>query len=64
MRGLAIVMTLIVTSSPALTVLIQTGLLPQTTDVTTWIFLAFEFGGIAVVSVIGLWMLRRAWRRA
>jgi RsiW-degrading membrane proteinase PrsW (M82 family) len=64
MRGLAIVMTLIVTSSPALTVLMQTGLLPQTTDVTTWIFLAFEFGGIAVVSVVGLWMLRRAWRRA
>jgi hypothetical protein len=44
--------------------LIQTGLLPQTTDVTTWIFLAFEFSGIAVVSVVGLWMLRRAWRRA
>jgi hypothetical protein len=64
MRGLAIVLTLIVTSSPALTVLMQTGLLPQTTDVTTWIFLAFEFGGIAVVSGVGLWMLRRAWRRA
>src|ERR1700674_2375244 len=30
MRGLAIVMTLIVTSSPALTVLMQTGLLPET----------------------------------
>jgi RsiW-degrading membrane proteinase PrsW (M82 family) len=64
MRGLAIVLTLIVTSSPALTVLIQTGLLPQTTDVSTWIFLAFEFGGIAVISGVGLWMLRRAWRRA
>jgi protease PrsW len=64
MRGLAIVMTLLVTSSPALNVLMQGGLLPQTTDVTTWIFLAFEFGGMAVVSAVGLWMLRRAWRRA
>jgi protease PrsW len=64
MRGLAIVMTLLVTSSPALNVLMQGGLLPQTTDVVTWIFLAFEFGGMAVVSAIGLLMLRRAWRRA
>jgi hypothetical protein len=57
-------MTLLVTSSPALNVLMQGGLLPQTTDVVTWIFLAFEFGGMAVVSAIGLLMLRRAWRRA
>jgi hypothetical protein len=64
MRGLAIVMTLLVTSSPALTVLMQGGLLPQSTDVVTWIFLTFEFGGMAVVSAVGLWMLRRAWRRA
>jgi len=64
MRGLAIVMTLLVTSSPALAVLMQGGLLPQTTAVVTWIFLAFEFGGMAVVSVVGIWMLRRAWRRA
>jgi RsiW-degrading membrane proteinase PrsW (M82 family) len=63
MRGLAIVMTLLVTSSPALAVLMQGGLLPQTTAVVTWIFLAFEFGGMAVVSLVGLWMLRRAWRR-
>jgi hypothetical protein len=41
--------------------LIQTGLLPQTTGVTTWIFLPFEFGDIAVVSGVGLWMLGRAW---
>jgi RsiW-degrading membrane proteinase PrsW (M82 family) len=64
MRGLAIVMTLLVTSSPALNVLMQGGLLPQTTDVVTWIFLTFEFGGIVLISALGLWMLRRAWRRA
>jgi protease PrsW len=66
MRGLAILMTLLVTSSPALTVFIQGGLMPRSTstDVITWIFLAFEFGGMAVVSAVGLWMLRRAWRHA
>jgi RsiW-degrading membrane proteinase PrsW (M82 family) len=64
MRGLAIVMTLLVTSSPALTALMQGGLLPRSEDVVTWIFLAFEFGGIALISALGLWMLRRAWRHA
>jgi protease PrsW len=64
MRGLAIVMTLLVTSSPALTALMQGGLLPRSEDVVTWIFLAFEFGGVALISALGLWMLRHAWRRA
>src|SRR5947209_6750304 len=27
-------------------------------------FVAFEFGGITVISAVGVWMLRRAWLRA
>jgi hypothetical protein len=64
MRGIAIVLTLITTNSPALGALLRQGLLPASSAVVTWIFLTFEFGGMAIVSVIGLWMLRAAWRRA
>jgi RsiW-degrading membrane proteinase PrsW (M82 family) len=64
MRGIAIVLTLIVTSSPALPALMDQGILPRSYAVIQWIFNAFQFGGLAVISLIGLWMLRRAWRRA
>jgi RsiW-degrading membrane proteinase PrsW (M82 family) len=63
-RGIAIVLTLVVTSSPALVELTQQGVLPRSTGVITWIFVAFEYGGLALVSAIGLAMLRRSWRRA
>jgi RsiW-degrading membrane proteinase PrsW (M82 family) len=64
MRGIAIVLTLIATSSPALPVLMRDGILPRSYAVIQWIFNAFQFGGLAVISLIGLWMLRRAWVRA
>jgi len=64
MRGIAIVLTLLTTNSPALTVLLQQGLLPASSAVATWIFVTFEFGGMGIVSMIGLWMLRASWRRA
>jgi len=64
MRGIAIVLTLLTTNSPALTVLLQQGLLPASSAVATWIFVTFEFGGMGIVSMIGLWMLRSSWRRA
>jgi hypothetical protein len=31
--------------------------------VIQWVFDAFQFGGLASFSLIGLWMLRRGWRR-
>jgi protease PrsW len=64
MRGIAIVLTVIITASPALAGLTQQGILPASTQVVTWIFLVFEFAGMALVSVVGLLMLRSAWRRA
>jgi hypothetical protein len=64
MRGIAIILTLLVTSSPALPALMDQGVLPRSYSVILWIFNAFQFGGLAVISLIGLWMLRRAWRRA
>lgn len=64
MRGIAIVLTVLTTNSPALTALMQQGILPASTAVATWIFLSFEFGGMAIISLIGLLMLRSEWRRA
>jgi protease PrsW len=64
MRGIAIVLTVLTTNSPALTALMQQGILPASSAVVTWIFLCFEFGGMAIVSLIGLLMLRSEWRRA
>jgi RsiW-degrading membrane proteinase PrsW (M82 family) len=64
MRGIAIILTLIATSSPALAVLMNDGILPRSYAVIGWIFNAFQFGGLAAISLVGLWMLRRAWRRA
>jgi protease PrsW len=64
MRGIAIVLTVLISNSPALTGLMQRGVLPASTEVVTWIFLCFEFGGMAIVSLIGLLMLRSAWHRA
>jgi len=61
MRGIAILLTLVVTSS---TGLIQSGSIPRAAAVVPWIFLLFEFGGIGVISAVGLWMLRQTWKRA
>ncbi|MDP9321499.1 MAG: hypothetical protein M3P16_10450 [Chloroflexota bacterium] len=48
----------------SLPALMDQGVLPRSYSVILWIFNAFQFGGLAVISLIGLWMLRRAWRRA
>ena len=50
--------------SPALAELHRQGLLPRAEGVVTWIFLTFQFGGMAILSVVGLLLLRSAWRRA
>jgi hypothetical protein len=55
---------LIITASPALTGLTQQGIVPASGQVVIWIFLTFEFAGMALVSLVGLLMLRSAWRRA
>jgi protease PrsW len=64
MRAIAIVVTLIATASPALPALMDHGILPRSNTVILWIFNAVQFGGLAVLSIVGLWLLRRAWRRA
>ena len=64
MRGIAILLTLFATSSPALAELHRQGLLPRAEGVVTWIFLTFQFGGMAILSVVGVLLLRSAWRRA
>ena len=64
MRGIAILLTLVATSSPALVELSRDGLLPRAERTNTWIFLAFEFGGMVVLSAIGLALLTSFWRRS
>ncbi len=59
MRGIAILLTLLLTSSP-----LGLNPFPRATDVAPLLFLVFELGGMAFVSAVGLFMLRRAWRRA
>ena len=60
MRGIAIILTVLVTSRPAA----FAGSLPRSDEVVGFAFLAFEFSGIAIVSAVGLLMLRSAWHRA
>ena len=59
MRGIAILLTLLLTSGP-----LALNPFPRATDVAPALFLVFELGGMAVVSAVGLFMLRRSWRRA
>jgi RsiW-degrading membrane proteinase PrsW (M82 family) len=61
MRGIAIILTVLVTSGPAV---LEQGSIPRSGAVVGLAFLAFEFFGIAVVSAIGLLMLRSSWHRA
>lgn len=64
MRGIAIVLTVLVTSTAQATGIFQGGVIPKSTEVVSVIFLGFELGGMAIVSAVGLLMLRAAWRRA
>jgi len=64
MRGIAIVLAVLVASTPPLQARLARGDLPQAQEVVAEWFLGFEFGGMAIISVIGVWMLRRAWTRA
>jgi RsiW-degrading membrane proteinase PrsW (M82 family) len=64
MRGIAIVLTVVVGSMAAQASELQQGSVPRSGAVVGVLFLVFEFSGIAIVSGIGLWMLRSSWRRA
>lgn len=64
MRGIAFVLTLIFAATRAQRIAIMEGIIlpPTITEFKTFLF--FEFGGLAVISVIGLVTLRVMWRRA
>jgi RsiW-degrading membrane proteinase PrsW (M82 family) len=64
MRGIAIVLTVLVASTAQAAGILRGGLIPKSAEVVSGIFLGFEFGGMAIVSAVGLLMLRAAWRRA
>jgi hypothetical protein len=62
MRGLAFVLTTLLTASPALRIALMEGvpLPPTIKEVRT--FLTIEVGGLVVISLCGLLMLWRLWR--
>ena len=64
MRGLAVFLTVLITSTAAAAAQLENGRMPLTSASLTAIFLIIEVGGIVVISAVGLAMLRRAWRRS
>jgi hypothetical protein len=64
MRGIAIILTILVTSVSVAVGALEQGSIPTSGAVVGVLFVVFEFSGIAIVSAVGLLMLRAAWRRA
>src|SRR4029079_16131343 len=58
MHSIAVVVTLLLTGTPSQYGLLQQGYLPQPTDEQASLFTGVSWGGLAVVSLIGiLWLL-------
>jgi protease PrsW len=59
MRGIALLLTVLVGAAS-----VPAAGTPAAADVNPFVFVGFEMAGLAMVSVAGLWLLRRAWRRS
>ena len=64
MRGIAFLLTTIFAATPAQRIAITEGVVLPPTISEIKAFLGFEFGGFAVISLIGLLILYGMWRRA
>lgn len=65
MRGIALVVTEVLTATPQQQAFIEnTGQIPDPTPFQLRVFLVFEWGGLLVISVIGLAILWALWSRA
>ena len=64
MRGIALVFTAVLTATPGQQALINAGGIPAPTPSQLRVFLVFEWGGLLVVSVVGLAILWVLWNRA
>lgn len=63
MRGIALVLTMLLSATPQQLQLIEQGTAPQPQGVQLGLFLLFEFGGMAVVAAIGIGALLVVWLR-
>ena len=64
MRGIALVLTELLTATPAQRIALTSGLLPPPTPAQETLFLILQWGGLAVISVIGFLWLRAIWLSA
>jgi RsiW-degrading membrane proteinase PrsW (M82 family) len=64
MRGIALVITEVLTATPQQQVIIDAGRLPDPSPDQLRVFLVFEWGGLLVISVVGLAILWALWNRA
>jgi hypothetical protein len=64
MRGIALLLATLVTSTPFKQIALTSGLLPPPSAVQLDAFLGIEWGGLAVVSLLGYLWLRTIWRVA
>jgi protease PrsW len=62
MRGIALVLTELLTATPAQRIALTSGVLPPPTPAQVNLFLVLQWGGLAVISVIGFLWLRGIWR--
>jgi hypothetical protein len=66
MQGIALILTLFFTATERQIVLLQQGIMPPETNQQVWTYLEFYWGGLAIVTLIGLtvlWLIRRVGSR-
>ena len=64
MRGIALVLTAIVTGAPPQQIALTGGTLAPPMAPQVDIFLAFQWGGLAIISIVGFLWLRAIWHTA
>ena len=62
MHGIAIVVTVLITATQQQLTQLAEGVVPTVTAAQVFLFLLFEFGGMAIVGLIGLAVLFGIWR--
>jgi len=63
MHGIAIVLTMLLSATPAQLSRLDHSALPTVTTAQVALFVLFEFGGMVVVSLVGIAVLYATWRR-
>jgi RsiW-degrading membrane proteinase PrsW (M82 family) len=64
MRGIALVLTAVLTATPQQQIIIDSGRVPTPSPDQVRVFLVFEWGGLILISIIGLAILWALWNGA